>query len=118
MSSFDETSRINYKKWGKEWILKNKKLKINAKVESRIRKNINNLPLEKIWGKIESLKYDPNSEKEVWLILGMTFSKRTFISKLKEKQPPPEALQSAISLKSTIANIGSMGVKTKIFCST
>ncbi len=117
MSNFDDTSRIKPKKWTEPWININKRLNINSIVNSRIRINTNNLTNEKIWERIEELKYNPNTEKEVWLILGKTFSKSVFISKLKQIKPLPEAIQSAISIKSTIASIGAMGVKTKIFCS-
>jgi superfamily II DNA or RNA helicase len=117
MSYFDDTPRIKYEKWSGAWELNNKKLKIKAKVNSRIRNNVNNLSLDDIWDKIVKLKYNPNTEKEVWLLLGKTFSKSSFISQLKKTDPPAEAFQSAISLKSAIASIGSMGVKTKVFCS-
>ncbi|RUT73038.1 DEAD/DEAH box helicase [Ancylomarina longa] len=117
MSYFDDAPRIKYEKWSGAWELNNKRLKIHSIVNNRIRNNVNNLSLDEIWDKIEKLKYNPNTEKEVWLLLGKTFSKSSFISKLKQKNPPAEAFQSAISLKSAIASIGSMGVKTKVFCS-
>lgn len=111
LSIFDE-SKPGLTKWSSPWSIDK-----NFIVNNRIRHSYNGIiNPEEIWNRILELKTNPLVDKEVWLVLGMLFSKNGFISQIKKDNPHAAALQSYLTLQGTLANIASLGAKLKIFC--
>jgi len=118
VSMFDDSKPTKLKNWEKPYINKNKRTDVDILIENRRRGQAHAMNAEEIWKEIAKRKFNPNVEREVWLMLGMVFSKSTFLRKLQKKKPDAVAVQAALTLQSTLANIGSMGAKLKVFCSS
>ncbi|MBO0590484.1 DEAD/DEAH box helicase family protein [Cellulophaga sp. E16_2] len=99
-------------KWSKEWTAD----KVKGKVKNRIREG-NKINHKDNWKTISSKISDPSIEKEVWLVLGGILSKKEFIKQLQKTTGNSVALQTLMLLNGTLANVGSIGAKLKIFCS-
>ena len=113
LSMFDDSEPGNLSYWSRPWKLNEKSGFI---VNDRVRVNVDNINIDNIWNKIEELKFDPNTDREVWILLGKLFSKATFINQMKGNNPEAEVLQSALILQNTLASVGSIGAKLKVFC--
>jgi hypothetical protein len=100
------------KKWSKEWTAD----KVKGKVKNRIREG-DKINHKDNWRAISSKISDPSIEKEVWLVLGGILSKKEFIRQLQKTTGNSVALQTLMLLNGTLANVGSIGGKLKIFCS-
>ena len=59
----------------------------------------------------------PNVEREVWIILGATLSKRGWEQELRKNDPAPEAIQTTHLIQSTLASIGGANSRLRILCS-
>lgn len=99
-------------KWGKAW----KARGVNGQVKNRLRhgKFAN---AEEIWKFLNLKISDPSIDKEVWLFLGGILSKESFIEKLGKDSGNTVALQALVLLNGTLANVGALGCKMKVFCS-
>jgi len=99
-------------KWEKPW----KADKVSGKVKHRIREG-NKTNYKENWAKIQSRISDPSIDKEVWLVLGGILSKDELIIQLQKDRNNSVAIQTLMLLNATLANVGSIGAKLKIFCS-
>mgnify|MGYP000925458510 CR=1 FL=1 len=99
----------NINKWNKPWSSN------GQVVTKRIRRGEGNG--EEIWQQISSLLRNPNTHREVWLVLGQILSKNRFIADLNNKNTTPNAIQLAYLLRSTLSNISSIGGRLRILCS-
>jgi len=118
ISMFDTKKPKHINRWTQEdsWKYKNEKQGINFKIKNRIRINKTGLANDAIWNAIEELKLNPNAQKEVWVVIGGSFSKKRFIKELTKDNPNAEVIQAALILKNTLAAIGSLGASFKVFC--
>ncbi|HAT1658634.1 TPA: DEAD/DEAH box helicase family protein [Legionella pneumophila] len=102
------------KKWGQHWTLA--ELSIPRLIQCQ--KDYNSAPKE-IWTHIKKRIQDPDSTKEVWLVLGGIISKSKLSSSLRNKKGlRAEALQASMQLLSCAQSVNSVGAKLKIFCNT
>ncbi|MDC8004297.1 DEAD/DEAH box helicase family protein [Aureisphaera galaxeae] len=118
ISMFDTKKPKHLDRWAKEysWQYKNEKQGIDFKIRNRIRRNTTGYTDDKAWDAIEALKLNPNAQKEVWAVIGGSFSKDRFIKELTKDNPNAEVIQAALILKNTLAAIGSLGASFKVFC--
>ncbi|MBJ2174715.1 DEAD/DEAH box helicase family protein [Aureibaculum sp. A20] len=119
LSIFDKSPPGNLKTWTTPWN-PNKKKAYN--VQNRIKTSsiptgIDSTSHESIWEYMVRKKMDVNISKEVWLVMGYTMKRDVFLEKIGSSNPPAEAKQAALTLESTLANIHSLGLKLKVFCS-
>ena len=117
LSMFDSSKPPKLNTWDQEYVCVNSHAGVNIKLENRRRGLAESELPNEIWEKIEEKKFNPNVEKEVWLVLGKLFSKKKFIKSLSQEKPKAVAVQALLTLQSTLASVGSMGVKLKVFCS-
>ena len=61
----------------------------------------------------ESSIKDPNTEREVWLVLGSTLSKAKLEKALAMTRPAAEAIQATHLLQSTLATVGRANARLK-----
>ncbi|WP_031441904.1 DEAD/DEAH box helicase [Arenibacter algicola] len=119
LSIFDDSPPGNVRTWTSPWNPNKEKPYI---VSNRIRTNgippeIDPDKHESIWNYMVKKKMDVNISKEVWLVMGHTMKRDVFLEKIGSKNPPAESKQAALTLESTLANIHSLGLKLKVFCS-
>ncbi len=122
ISMFDDLVPKNINDWDKEYSVTNAKLNINVKVSSRLRiwkasRQHNGITAQQIWDEIKPLKYNAGTEKEVWIVLGKLLSRKSLFDQLKKDKPAAEAVQSLVTLQNTLASVGSMGARLRVFCS-
>lgn len=60
---------------------------------------------------------DPNSSREVWLVLGGMLSQSVLYAELRKRNPAPQALQATHLLLSCLAAISATGSRLRVFCS-
>lgn len=72
---------------------------------------------EQVWDTISSILKNPNAERKVWFVMGQSLSKQRFHEKLAQRNSPPNAIQAAYLLKSTLSKISSIGGKFRVLCS-
>lgn len=99
-------------KWKKSW----KANKVKGEVDERIRIG-NRTNIKENWKTISNRIADPSTEKEVCLLLGGILSKEEFITQLKKEKGNSVAIQALMLLNGTLANVGSIGAKLKVYCS-
>lgn len=99
-------------KWGKEWkangvtgTVKNRMIVGGAKNHS------------KAWEDIQIKLKDPNTKKEVWLILGNVLSKNKLEQKLKSSGDYKIALQASLLILSSYQAAYSIGARLRVLCS-
>lgn len=69
------------------------------------------------WQKIRRVLLDPQSVREVWLVLGQGLSKSALDKARQKNNPPPETIQILYSLQSTWGAVASVGARFRVFCS-
>ncbi len=70
---------------------------------------------QEVWKRIRTVIENPHSNKEVWLFLGNTLSKKYFEKELGNNNPKPNVIHAAYLLEGTMSTIG-VEAKMKIFC--
>lgn len=95
--------------WDKEWTSG------RGTVRKRIR--VGKGPASRVWEQMLKVLRDPQSTKEVWIILGSTLSKSALEDESRRENPKPEAVQIVFLLQSTWAAVTSAGGRLRIFCS-
>ncbi|WP_445454987.1 DEAD/DEAH box helicase [Flavobacterium sp. HNIBRBA15423] len=99
-------------KWGNPWTARG----VSGQVKDRLRYGTFSNP-DDTWKHINLKISDPSIDKEVWLFLGGILSKKEFIKKLGQDSGNSVALQALVLLNGTLANVGALGCKLKVFCS-
>jgi superfamily II DNA or RNA helicase len=87
-----------------------------GRVASRIRKG-GPITGHEAWRKIRAALLDPQTVREIWLILGQGLSKSALEAEMQRPNPAAEALQIIYSLQATWGAVSSVGGRLRIFCS-
>ena len=107
------------KKWSRPWKAASKKDKLQCdpgyEVSPRIRRGPKDA--DKFISLFANILAQPNSRREVWIVLGGILSKSAFEQNLSKKNPDGYALQTFFLLASTFSACKSVGVDLQVFCS-
>lgn len=107
--SSQETPR--HSGWGQPW-------RLSADSPSVPRNRIGTETDPKIlWRTIRALIADPQAEREVWLVLGNSLSKKALREQSRKNKPTPEALQALTILHATWVAVSQTGARLRVFCS-
>lgn len=107
LNSYNSLPESLINKWNNPWKSR------DLVVHNRIRKpEINS---KEAFERINKIIQNPNSSKEVWLVLSKTLQRSKLIEALKK--PKPEAIQSTLLIHSTLQSVGTVNAKLKVFCS-
>jgi superfamily II DNA or RNA helicase len=71
---------------------------------------------EAVWERLKDLLLNPQTRKEIWIVLGNTLSNSEVREQIQSPTPVPEVIQLNHLIETTIANAGSLGAKLRIFC--
>jgi hypothetical protein len=71
----------------------------------------------KIWQHIRGVIADPQSEREVWLVIGRSLSRSALEAEALRSKPKAEALQIYSLLQTTWGAVSQVGARLRIFCS-
>ena len=117
LSLFNPLRPPNAKRWHQPWSSN----AVDGTVESRVRRGgtgpRGNGLGDRLWAKMEGRIRVPNVEREVWIILGATLSKKGWEQELRRNDPAPEAIQTTYLIQSTLASIGGANCRLRILCS-
>lgn len=114
LSMFNTLKPKNTSRWGEEWCSP----KTIGCVKERIRKKPPSCKnSEDVWNLLEERIRNPRNNREVWLVLGATLSKKALEGALSGPKPKAEAIQAVTLLHGTLSTIGSIDAKLRIFCS-
>jgi superfamily II DNA or RNA helicase len=69
------------------------------------------------WQRLRAIIRDPAATREVWIIVGNTFSREEFRNAASLSNQPPEVIQILYSLQSTWGAVASVGARLRVFCS-
>jgi superfamily II DNA or RNA helicase len=109
LGMFNQSRPDNLNRWKEPW-----KGKAGLPVDKRIRRGPPNSV--DAWEKIHAVIRHPLADREVWLFLGRTLSRRAFENLLQKSPPGAEAFQAALLLHATLCNVASVGAKLSVFC--
>jgi len=70
-----------------------------------------------MWSHIRSRVQDPQTSREVWLVLGNALSKSHLESQALKDKPAPEAIQVFALLQTTWGAVSQLGGRLRVFCS-
>ena len=85
------------------------------KVANRIRKP-EGLAGADAWARLERLLRNPQTDREIWLVLGNMMSASAFDKAFRKDDVPPEALQMYHLMETTLAAAGQLAAKLRVFC--
>lgn len=97
LTPFSAIEPAKLQSWGAKW--RASWNKVAQVVDRRIRKGPKS-PSE-AWQKIRSIIRDPAANREVWIVVGSTFSREEFRDAANRTKQPPEVTQILYSLQST-----------------
>ena len=103
------TSRSS--RWKGQW----KANLVKGVIKTRIRKGPTNI--RTLLNKMNSIRRNPFTGREIWLVLGRTLSKSSLIAEMKKNKPNAAALQATYLLHSTMASAQAVGAKLRVICS-
>jgi len=69
------------------------------------------------WQAVQRVIRDPAATREVWIVVGSTFSRDEFRRAAERPSQPPEVIQLLYSLQSAWGAVGSVGARLRVFCS-
>jgi superfamily II DNA or RNA helicase len=72
---------------------------------------------EEIWSHLRSRIQAPDTEREVWLVLGNALSKGELTTQAAKRKPTAEAIQVFSLLQTTWGAVSQLGGRLRIFCS-
>jgi superfamily II DNA or RNA helicase len=113
LTPFSLVEPPNLSLWGGKWRTSWKK--IPQVVSRRIRLGAGTA--NEVWQKIQTIIRDPTTTREVWIVVGSTFSKNEFREAANKAKQPPEIIQILYSLQSTWGSVASIGARLRVFCS-
>ena len=117
INPYSENANKSLNKWEDAWTADG----VGGKVENRIRigKRIRNgkVTPKQVWDDFTNVIRDPQSNKEVWIMLGKGFSLSDFEIQRGKKNPHAEIVHIFYILQSTWNIVDSVGAKLRIFCS-
>lgn len=100
----------NLNRWANQW------RGSQGRVSTRIRHGGPATP-RAAWDRIRDVLLDPQSTREVWLVLGQGLSKGDLDAERQKKRPKAEVVQLLYSLQSTWSSVSSLGARFRVFCS-
>jgi superfamily II DNA or RNA helicase len=113
LTPFSAIEPTNLQSWGAKW--RASWNKVPQVVDRRIRKGPKS-PSE-AWQRIRNIIRDPAANREVWIVVGSTFSREEFRDAANRTKQPPEVIQILYSLQSTWGSVASIGARLRVFCS-
>jgi superfamily II DNA or RNA helicase len=117
LNPFNPAKPVNVKRWHEPW----KSPAVTGSVTSKIRRGGRGRKDagfgDRLWRRFDVCLRNPNIEREVWLILGATLSRKDLIAELRKDTSAPEALQATHLLNSTMASVAASNARLKILCS-
>lgn len=109
LSQFGDARARRVGKWGQRWR--------SGQVQGEVRNRIRAGPAaDAAWELVREAIRDPNTDREVWLVVGRTLSARRLGIGLSQENPAPVAIQVAYLLLSTATAVASVA-KLRVFCS-
>ncbi len=111
LSMFNNLKPKNLPRWGNAW---SAEPKTKGEVRSRILKPSTYKDADEIWERIQERIRNPRTTREVWVVVGGILSKSRLEQELKKATP--EAVQAVTLLQGTLAAIGSIDAKLRVFC--
>jgi superfamily II DNA or RNA helicase len=102
----------NLSGWDKPW-----NNGVTGTVKSRIRVGQQSQKAAAIWDLVRGAIRDPNTVRQVWIVLGQGFSRQAFERERDRSHPKPETIQILYLLQSTWNAVGAIGAQLKVFCS-
>ena len=112
LSMFNDLTPKNLSRWEEPW----QAAKTAGRVRRRIRLPKGRVSPEKLWDELRSRIANPRTHREVWLLLGGILSKARLERELARSAATAEAVQAVTLLHATLAAIGSIDAKLRIFC--
>jgi hypothetical protein len=109
LSQFGEARTSRVAKWGLRWR--------SGQVQGEVTRIREGGSPNDVWDVIRAAIQDPNTDREVWLILGQILSASRLNHELRRAQPRPSAIQTAYLLLATSSTIASGGARLRVFCS-
>lgn len=109
---FQRAPKQNIAKWKQPW-----SVSPIGQIKNRI--ITNNATSKQFWDKYEELISDPNTRREVWLVVGSMFDHATFKRELNKKdisKVKSEVIQLIYLLRSTWNSVSQFGAQLKILC--
>jgi len=100
----------NLSRWDNQWSGP------QGRVASRIRRG-GPITGRGAWNKIRAALLNPQTVREVWLILGQGLSKAAFDAERQKARPAAEVVQMLFSLQATWGAVSSVGGRLRVFCS-
>jgi superfamily II DNA or RNA helicase len=100
----------NLSRWDRQW------RGPQGHVASRIRRG-GPMTGRAAWKKIRTALLNPQTIREVWLVLGHGPSVAAFDAERRKSRPRAEVVQMLYSMQSTWAAVSSVGARLRIFCS-
>jgi superfamily II DNA or RNA helicase len=73
---------------------------------------------EEMWAHVRAVVAAPQSDREVWLVLGRSLSKSSLEAEAGRRRPAAEALQVFSLLQTTWGAVSQLGARLRIFCSS
>jgi hypothetical protein len=111
LSMFNETPPPNLQRWSEPWQIGDV-----TGTARRIRIPHGSADSAALWQSMQRRIADPGAYREVWLFLGNMLSKRALEEQLARRKPAPEAIQAFVLLHGTMATVGSIDAKLRVFC--
>ena len=71
---------------------------------------------EEAWERLQTLLQNPQTTKEIWIIVGNMLSVSKMRESLKRNAPEPEAIQLNHLLETTIAAATTIGAHLRVLC--
>lgn len=100
----------NLSRWDNQW------RGSQGRVASRIRQG-GPITGRAAWNKVRAALLDPQTVREVWLVLGQGPSRAAFDAERQKPKPAAEVVQMLYSLQSTWGAVSSVGARLRLFCS-
>jgi len=110
LSQFGEARTSRVEKWGLRWR--------SGQVQGQVARIREGGSPSGVWEIVREAIRDPNTDREVWLLLGQILSASRLTRELRRAQPRPSAVQTAYLLLSTATTIASGGARLRVFCSS
>ncbi|GAB2472251.1 DEAD/DEAH box helicase [Jatrophihabitans fulvus] len=70
-----------------------------------------------IWKHVRERIADPNTDREVWLVVGNSLSRSALEKQAKKAKPAAEAIQVFSLLQTTWGAVSQLGARLRVFCS-
>jgi hypothetical protein len=99
----------NLNRWNRPWTGR------EGRVKSRIRRG--DVTGREAWKRMRAALLDPQTSREVWLVLGQGLSKTSLETARRKVNPPPEVVQLIYSLQGSWGAISSVGARLHVYCS-